>query len=273
MFSIIYVLFGFAVTVLYTFVTSEWAEHSIFGHLHMALFYSIAIIALVSHARAARTNPGRVPKNAEPLEKEGQNSRYIYRECRYCESYRPPRAHHCTICDACIVKLDHHCPWTGQCIGIGNHKYFMLFVSYTIACSSYIALILMYRWAACHWNFSYEGDTFCEGRGRGWVIGLVVTGSLMFIFNGCIIVDQMDTMSYQRTAFAALAPKDKERHTKASANLRETFGGDGRFNMSWLLPTTPYFETEDWERMVGFTVGTSSRTDVEMGSVDTVRHV
>lgn len=29
--------------------------------------------------------------------------------CTRCESYRPPRAHHCRICRRCVRKMDHHC--------------------------------------------------------------------------------------------------------------------------------------------------------------------
>lgn len=31
--------------------------------------------------------------------------------CTRCETYRPPRAHHCRICQRCIRRMDHHCPW------------------------------------------------------------------------------------------------------------------------------------------------------------------
>jgi hypothetical protein len=31
------------------------------------------------------------------------------RLCRRCKSFKPHRAHHCSICNRCIVKMDHHC--------------------------------------------------------------------------------------------------------------------------------------------------------------------
>ncbi|CAJ0945967.1 unnamed protein product, partial [Mesorhabditis belari] len=30
--------------------------------------------------------------------------------CRRCDVYKPPRAHHCKICQRCIPRMDHHCP-------------------------------------------------------------------------------------------------------------------------------------------------------------------
>ncbi|OUM66948.1 hypothetical protein PIROE2DRAFT_5682 [Piromyces sp. E2] len=31
--------------------------------------------------------------------------------CKYCLSYKPPRAHHCSICQHCVLKFDHHCKY------------------------------------------------------------------------------------------------------------------------------------------------------------------
>lgn len=41
---------------------------------------------------------------------------------------KPERAHHCRTCKTCILKYDHHCPWINQCVGLGNERYFILFM-------------------------------------------------------------------------------------------------------------------------------------------------
>ena len=57
------------------------------------------------------------------LEKENifRESRYLmdnkHKRCHKCLLVKPKRAHHCKICDQCILKMDHHCPWLMNCVG------------------------------------------------------------------------------------------------------------------------------------------------------------
>ncbi|KAI8430960.1 hypothetical protein MSG28_001064 [Choristoneura fumiferana] len=39
--------------------------------------------------------------------REGQ----VIFKCTKCCSIKPERAHHCSVCQRCIRKMDHHCPW------------------------------------------------------------------------------------------------------------------------------------------------------------------
>jgi len=52
----------------------------------------------------------------------------LWRYCLKCKLFRPPRAHHCSICGYCVARMDHHCPWVGNCVGHNNHKLFWLFL-------------------------------------------------------------------------------------------------------------------------------------------------
>ncbi|RWS14074.1 Dnz1-like protein [Dinothrombium tinctorium] len=87
-----------------------------------------------SHSKASFSDPGVVlqPKhnldfsnnqidtNAAMLENGVRNREWSI--CSKCETYRPPKAHHCRICRKCIRKMDHHCPWINNCVGEFNQK-------------------------------------------------------------------------------------------------------------------------------------------------------
>ncbi|KAL2266346.1 hypothetical protein VTJ83DRAFT_5698 [Remersonia thermophila] len=59
------------------------------------------------------------------------------RFCKKCQARKPDRAHHCSTCRRCVLKMDHHCPWLATCVGLYNHKAFLLFLVYTTLFSVY----------------------------------------------------------------------------------------------------------------------------------------
>ena len=63
------------------------------------------------------------------------------RFCKKCQARKPDRAHHCSSCRRCVLKMDHHCPWLANCIGLRNGKAFLLFLMYTTVFSIFCFVV------------------------------------------------------------------------------------------------------------------------------------
>ncbi|XP_072721472.1 palmitoyltransferase ZDHHC13 isoform X2 [Ciconia boyciana] len=77
--------------------------------------------------------------------------------CTSCLVRKPLRSKHCLACDSCVARYDQHSLWTGQCIGIGNHRYYLFFLSFltmTGVCLLYGTLLY---WSN-HCAVSYHQD-------------------------------------------------------------------------------------------------------------------
>ncbi|MES1915244.1 MAG: hypothetical protein MHM6MM_007220 [Cercozoa sp. M6MM] len=114
----------------------------------LLLSLPLVVLYLVSAWRAALTSPGRVDRAWADMDSESgqvrmstETQRHLCIDvsdlvvedtamCRYCSLIKPNRAHHCSVCDHCVLKYDHHCMWLNNCIGHANYKYFVLMLFY-----------------------------------------------------------------------------------------------------------------------------------------------
>ena len=92
--------------------------------LHYIYAHWLLLNIVFNYFKAVFTDPGHPPQG-KPMDKlQGAVV------CKKCIQPKPPRTHHCSICNRCVLKMDHHCPWMNNCIGFFNHRYFTLFCIY-----------------------------------------------------------------------------------------------------------------------------------------------
>ncbi|XP_008484264.2 palmitoyltransferase ZDHHC16A-like, partial [Diaphorina citri] len=146
---------GFTVFIAY------WILFPFYRRQSEWLAYTLAVIGnwilinfVFNYYMGFSTSPGHPPKHSVSSKSSDV--------CKKCLTPKPPRTHHCSICDQCILKMDHHCPWMNHCVGHWNHRYFYMFMIYTLLGCAFL-FIIGYRPAysilvanSKHFDFHYE---------------------------------------------------------------------------------------------------------------------
>ncbi|CAA0836385.1 Probable protein S-acyltransferase 16 [Striga hermonthica] len=137
-------------STVFVFVDRWFGIWSSPGMFHVTVFTFLAAMCVTSYRRAIYTDPGRVPDTFMPdVEDSGNPIHEIKRKsgdlryCQKCALYKPPRAHHCRICNRCVLRMDHHCVWMNNCVGHANYKIFFVFVLYAVISCIYSLVLLL----------------------------------------------------------------------------------------------------------------------------------
>ena len=154
-----------------------------------------------------------------------------------------------------------------NCVGLANHKFFLLFLLYVCAISVYALLLVGGHFWACWAAPAGAGGGCAEPDAAQFVTVLTLcAAALLFgLFTGCMMVDQSAVVATGQTqidrfhgAHGAAPPPPgaaagKDERARA---LEEIFGGDPArdgFRWHWLLPTPIVYR--DPEALTGFCFG------------------
>ena len=70
------------------------------------IYTTICCLSLSCHAKTMVTDPGSIPTQAIPRPELFQQGITTHAMCSHCQTYKPPNAHHCRICNRCISRMD-----------------------------------------------------------------------------------------------------------------------------------------------------------------------
>lgn len=155
------------------------------------------------------------------------------RFCKKCCTRKPDRAHHCSTCGRCVLKMvgltckdpahgcqtdalplqDHHCPWLATCVGLYNYKAFLLFLIYTtLFCWICFAVSLTWVWQVVlndvHFEERLMPINYILLTALGGIIGLVLSGftgwHVYLALNGQTTIESLEKTRYLAPVRAAM---------------------------------------------------------------------
>jgi hypothetical protein len=150
------------------------------GMVQLGISQTLTTLLLICFARAVFTDPGVVPSKFEwqaeyrqpkivswsswshrgsGVSSQDPESGHVIEEpslpttrevkhtgerrfCKWCDTFKPDRTHHCRVCKSCTLRMDHHCPWIANCVGFRNHKFFFLLVFYALVNCWFIVITM-----------------------------------------------------------------------------------------------------------------------------------
>jgi len=122
--------------MFYVLVILPYSEYlDVWKHTALTLVGSGSVLFFI--VLIMLTDPGYLPSSDAP----SYNVRYELSNgktyCETCKIWKPARASHCVICNACVRNFDHHCPFVGNCIGERNYMYYVSLLWFVTLGSAY----------------------------------------------------------------------------------------------------------------------------------------
>ncbi|KAI9507933.1 palmitoyltransferase AKR1 [Russula earlei] len=248
------IIFGSMVWVAFAWVTRLFQQAESYAFVHLIFALSFGLCAY-NFFRAMILDPGTCPAPTsdaelksiiEDLAAEGRLNGQTF--CIQCMARKPLRSKHCRICGRCVARSDHHCPWVWNCVGLNNHRQFIIFVTALV-----IGIVLFdyLSWA----YFSSLGDTptpslacflpdsVCRLTATDmFLFSVAAWSSLQLVWTVVLLISQFLQISRQMTTLevsnlgrygfmggrgGSLATQMSHRHTHAlQADADDALSGD-----------------------------------------------
>jgi ankyrin repeat protein len=197
---------------LFKILPSTYATNPLYNLLFAMSFG----LCLWFYGLAMSEDPGYVPKATSRQEQKTVVQDLISKAqfdehnfCISCMIRRPLRSKHCRRCGRCVAKQDHHCPWVNNCVGVNNHRHFLLYLVAMLA-----GIVLNLRLALTYLEFlpTAPGDTcnllgpeFCSQYNKDPVaIIITIWATLQLTWPTMLLAVQLIQVSRAQTTLESM---------------------------------------------------------------------
>ncbi|XP_068160956.1 palmitoyltransferase ZDHHC16B isoform X2 [Antennarius striatus] len=222
------------VVIIYLFVLPTIVSTYSFPWIvwHLCCGHWLLVMVVFHYYKATTTSPGHPPKDRIHIPSVSI--------CKKCITPKPPRTHHCSICNTCVLKMDHHCPWLNNCVGHLNHRYFFSFCIYmTLGCiycsvSSRELFLDAYGAIERYYQTPPPKDTFAGTIAHKCVIFLWVLTSSVAVALGGLTVWHFLLISRGETSVERHINRKETKRLRAKGKVFRNPYHHGRIN-NWKL--------------------------------------
>ncbi|XP_063293374.1 palmitoyltransferase ZDHHC13 [Pelobates fuscus] len=147
--------------------------------------------------------------------------------CSSCLVKKPLRSMHCHACNCCVARFDQHCIWIGQCIGAGNHCYFLPFLASLLVVGHWMIGATSVYWAE-QCTTTIQKDGLWDFLGEVIICSPWILYIFLIICSFTIWASLMLIVQIYQIAFLGLTTQERislqvqNRHSQHQVSLRKT---------------------------------------------------
>jgi len=183
------------------------------GYITIPIIFTILFtFQIIQTLLTALIDPGSfLPNKSEDASKSSETTlmfasildlNFSLKFCYTCKIARDLRVYHCPDCNLCILRHDHHCSWLSTCVGLNNHKHFIILIIINAIFFCFNSCVLIYLASKIH-------DLGFEVVDIVFIVFIIIANLCFFLFHLVLIYNHIHYICTGQTTREKIKRKEK----------------------------------------------------------------